>query len=122
MKCLLVLIACTFPWIAPVARAADETEDAAAPKNANKNKGKLVASEFCPYGTIGSPVGISVDDRGRVFVTETNRRTQGGPDIRKHWDFLPGTLGSRSVEDKRAFIHTNYHKGDEGDQNGDGTV
>src|SRR3954471_11904633 len=111
-----------FLAVAPSARAQDEAEGAQAAKAPAANKGKLVASEFCPYGTIGSPVGISVDDSGRVLVTETNRRTQGELDIRKHWDFLPGTLASRSVEDKRAFIHANYRKGDEGDQNGDGTI
>jgi putative membrane-bound dehydrogenase-like protein len=84
------------------------------------DKGKLVASEFCPYGTIGAPVGISVDDQGRVFVTETNRRTMGELDIRKHWDFLVGSLALRSVDDKRNFIHENYHEGDVGDANHDG--
>src|SRR4051812_7180933 len=79
--------------------ARGQEEGANAGKAVAGNKGKLVASEFCPYGTIGAPVGISVDEQGRVFVTETNRRTQGELDIRKHWDFLPGTLASRSVED-----------------------
>jgi putative membrane-bound dehydrogenase-like protein len=85
-----------------------------------KNKGKLTATEFCPYGTIGAPVGISVDDQGRVFVTETDRRTMGEVDIRTHWDMLPGSLALKSVEDKRAFLHANYHKGEVGDANHDG--
>src|SRR3954471_12566002 len=109
-----------FLAVAPSARAQDEAEGAQAAKAPAANKGKLVASEFCPYGTIGSPVGISVDDHGRVFVTETSRRTMGELDIRKHWDFLLGSLASKSVEEKRAFIRANYHKGDVGDANHDG--
>ncbi|MDB5320172.1 MAG: hypothetical protein JWN40_1803 [Phycisphaerales bacterium] len=115
----LPLLLC-FLLVAPLSRAADDTEDAAASKTAAKNKGKLVATEFCPYGTIGSPVGISVDDRGRVFVTESNRRTKAELDIRQHWDFLVGALASTSVEDKRNFIHENYHQGGAGDANHDG--
>ena len=103
-----------------VANAADPTQDAPVPKSPPKNKGKLVANEFCPYGTIGSPVGISVDDLGRVFVTETDRRTMGEVDIRTHWEMLVGSLASKSVEDKRAFLHANYHKGEVGDANHDG--
>jgi putative membrane-bound dehydrogenase-like protein len=114
------LLLCAF-LVAPLSQAADETEDAtSATKTAAKNKGKLVASEFCPAGTIGAPVGISVDDQGRVFVTETNRRTMGELDIRKHWEFLVGSLACTSIEDKRAFIHANYHKGEVGDANHDG--
>lgn len=100
--------------LTPTLRAAD------APKSPPKNKGKLTATEFCPYGTIGAPVGISVDDQGRVFTTETDRRTMGELDIRQHWDYLPGTLALKSVEDKRAFIHANYHRGEVGDANHDG--
>src|SRR5438552_805679 len=111
LLCLLLL--------ATSSRAADDTQDAATSKTPAKNKGKLVASEFCPYGTIGSPVGISVDDRGRVFVTETNRRTKGELDIRQHWDYLVGALACTSVEDKRNFIHENYHQGGAGDANHD---
>src|SRR3954471_13562161 len=109
-----------FLAVAPAARAQDEAEGAPAAKAPAANKGKLVASEFCPYGTIGSPVGISVDDAGRVFVTETHRRNVGELDIRQHMDFLAGTLAARTVEDKRAFIRTNYHKGAAGDANHDG--
>src|SRR4051794_19279303 len=106
--------------VAPAARGQDEAEGAAAGKATAENKGKLVASEFSPVGSIGSPVGISVDDQGRVFVTESNRRTRAELDIRQHWDYLPGTLAARSVEDKRAFIRENYRKGGLGDANGDG--
>ena len=75
-------------------RAALAQTEEAAPVKPAANKGRLVAAEFCPFGTIGSPVGISVDDAGRVFVTETARRTNGELDIRKHMDYLAGTLAS----------------------------
>ena len=118
MKSLFILLIASL--FSPVALAADPTQDAPVPKASPKDKGKLVASEFCPYGAIGSPVGISVDDQGRVFVTETDRRTMGEVDIRTHWEMLPGSLALKSVEDKRAFLHANYHKGEVGDANHDG--
>jgi putative membrane-bound dehydrogenase-like protein len=105
---------------AATVRAQEDEAPAPAGKPAPANKGRLVAAEFCPFGTIGSPVGISVDDQNRVFVTETARRTAGELDIRKHWDFLLPALASTSVEEKRAFIRANYKKGDAGDANRDG--
>jgi quinoprotein glucose dehydrogenase len=102
-----------------IVRGQDESQASPAIKGGT-NKGKLVASDFCPIGTIGAPVGISVDDQGRVFVTETNRRTMGELDIRQHWDYLVDSLALTSVEEKRAFIHANYHKGEVGDANHDG--
>ena len=66
----------------------------------------LVTSEFATTGMIGSAVGISVDDRGRVYVSNTTRRDNGALDIRRHMGWLRDTLASRSVEDKREMIRS----------------
>ncbi|HYE19568.1 MAG TPA: HEAT repeat domain-containing protein [Tepidisphaeraceae bacterium] len=100
--------------------AADETDPAPPVKSPAPNKGKLQAAELIPFGAIGSPVGITVDDTGRVYVTETNRRTNGELDIRKLYDFLVPTLSHHTVEDKRAFVRANFNKGAGGDANKDG--
>ncbi|HSI33376.1 MAG TPA: HEAT repeat domain-containing protein [Tepidisphaeraceae bacterium] len=114
-RLLALLLAVSLPTY-----AADETEDAPAVKTDGKNKGKLQAAELVPFGAIGSPVGITVDDNGRVYVTETNRRTNGELDIRKLYDFLVPTLSHHTVEDKRAFVRANFNKGAGGDANKDG--
>ncbi|WP_218934177.1 PVC-type heme-binding CxxCH protein [Rosistilla ulvae] len=59
-------------------------------------------------GTINvpDPVAISVDDQGRVFVTQTRRRKSQDLDIRANRDWIPNDVGFRSVEDKRQFYHS----------------
>ena len=48
--------------------------------------GKLVATEYSPIGSVGSMVGIHVDNKNRVHVTHTYRRNNGALDIRRHRD------------------------------------
>lgn len=64
----------------------------------------LRATAFTRPGAVGSVVGITVDDHGVVYVTQTNRRTNAAVDIRQHWDWISDTLASQSIEDKRALI------------------
>lgn len=66
--------------------------------------GKLVATEYSPIGSVGSMVGIHVDNQNRVHVTHTYRRNNGALDIRRHRDWVIPTLASSSVEDKRLLI------------------
>ena len=66
--------------------------------------GKLVATEYSPFGSVGSMVGIHVDHQNRVHVTHTYRRNNGALDIRRHTDWVIPSLASGSVEDKRALI------------------
>jgi len=67
--------------------------------------GKLMVSEVAPTGTVGSVVGITSRPDGRLYVTETQRRTNAAVDIRKNPDWLMETLASTSIDDKRALIH-----------------
>ena len=69
--------------------------------------GKLVATEYSPIGSVGSMVGIHVDNKNRVHVTHTYRRNNGALDIRRHRDWVIPSLASESVEDKRALIRGN---------------
>jgi putative membrane-bound dehydrogenase-like protein len=66
--------------------------------------GDIVATEFATTGSVGSPVGISVDNHGRVYVTETRRRKRAAPDVRSLTPFMLDALESRSVDDKSAAI------------------
>ena len=53
---------------------------------------------------VPDPVAVSVDNQGRVFVTQTRRRKIQDLDIRQHKQWIPTDLGLRSVEDKRNFF------------------
>ena len=69
-----------------------------------EDDGKLVATEYSPFGSVGSMVGIHVDHQNRVHVTHTYRRNNGALDIRRHTDWVIPSLASGSVQDKRALI------------------
>lgn len=64
----------------------------------------LQARAFTLPGMVGSVVAIAVADDGTVYLTQTYRRNNGEPDIRKNPSWLEASLASRSVEDKRAII------------------
>jgi quinoprotein glucose dehydrogenase len=80
----------------------------------------LKARAFAPLGMTGSTVGICADEQGRIFITQTNRRTVGALDIRKYGDWVLDTLSFRSVADRADFIRKNFKKGVVGDRNKDG--
>ncbi len=63
---------------------------------------------------VPDPVAISVDVRGRVFVTQTRRRKIQDLDIRENPDWVANDIGLKSVEDKRGFYHSKLKIG--GDQ------
>ncbi|HBE68966.1 MAG TPA: hypothetical protein DDW52_12530 [Planctomycetaceae bacterium] len=52
---------------------------------------------------VPDPVALSVDNQGRVFVTQTQRRKIQDLDIRQHREWIPDDVGFQTVEDKRAF-------------------
>lgn len=64
----------------------------------------LQARDFAPAGMVGSVISLAVADDGTVYVTQTYRRNNGEPDIRKNASWLEASLASRSVEDKRKLI------------------
>ena len=63
----------------------------------NKWSGKL---------NVPDPVAISVDDQGRVFVTQTRRRKIQDLDIRQHREWVPNDLSLTSVDAKQAFYRS----------------
>jgi putative membrane-bound dehydrogenase-like protein len=49
------------------------------------------------------PIGISFDEKGRLYVTSTARSSQDEIDIRGHPDWMIPSITFKDVEDKRAF-------------------
>ena len=63
--------------------------------------GKLVATEYSPFGSVGSMVGIHVDHQNRVHVTHTYRRNNGALDIRRHTCLLYTSPSPRDRQKSR---------------------
>jgi quinoprotein glucose dehydrogenase len=90
---------------------------------------KLVATKWSGTLNLADPVACSVDDHGRVFVTETTRRKVADLDIREHADWIIADQKIQHIDDKIAFYHDvlapGKLKGSSGsliDQNKDGSV
>ncbi len=90
---------------------------------------KLVATKWSGTLNLADPVACSVDDHGRVFVTETTRRKVADLDIREHADWIVADQKLQHIDDKIAFYHDvlapGKLKGPSGsliDQNKDGSV
>ena len=54
------------------------------------------------------PVSMSIDDRGRVYLTRTNRQKNSEFDIRGHRDWMTPSIGLQTVEDRRAFLRSTF--------------
>ncbi|MBX7210632.1 MAG: HEAT repeat domain-containing protein [Verrucomicrobiaceae bacterium] len=106
MKCpILFLRATVLPVVFSSSLVAQEPEGNAAVKHSAKTGDlTLSATEFAMIGMTGSSVGISLDDKGSVFVSHTNRRNNGEIDIRKNKDWLADSLSLTSAEDRQALI------------------
>jgi putative membrane-bound dehydrogenase-like protein len=65
--------------------------------------GELVATEWAGDTLLGSPVALTLDNQGRVYVTQTTRRKQSELDIRAHADWVTKTLSFESVDERRKF-------------------
>ena len=77
---------------------------------------------------ISNPVSFSFDNKGRAWVTETNRRKSSYLDIRSFPDWVPDSLALTSVEERIAFLKKSLPEGAKEwpknmkDMNGDGKV
>src|SRR5215217_4253450 len=63
----------------------------------------LELSLWAPEGMVADPIGISFDDRGRLYVTQTTRTDRDEIDIRGHQDWMVSSITFKDIEDKRAF-------------------
>lgn len=94
----------TIPSVVLSDELAAETKLTSQDSNEGAPTGGLELSEFATTGMIGSPVGISIDNQGRVFVTETWRRKNAAPDVRSLSPLMLAAMAARSPEDKADAI------------------
>src|SRR3982751_3725724 len=63
----------------------------------------LELSLWAPESMVADPIGVTFDERGRMFVTSTRRSKRGEVDIRQHPDWMIESITFKDIEDKRAF-------------------
>ena len=54
------------------------------------------------------PIALLVDDQGRVYLTRTNRQKNSEFDIRGHRNWMTASISLRTVEERRAFLHSTF--------------
>lgn len=54
------------------------------------------------------PIAMSIDDKGRVYLTSTERQKHSEFDIRGYRDWMTPSISFQSVEDRRAFLHKTF--------------
>jgi quinoprotein glucose dehydrogenase len=54
------------------------------------------------------PVAMSIDDKGRVYLTRTNRNRYSEFDIRGHRDWMTESISFQTVDDRKAFLHKTF--------------
>ncbi len=54
---------------------------------------------------VADPISIRFDEKGRLFYSRTNRRKISEFDIRSHQDWEIASIGFKTVEDRRNFLH-----------------
>ncbi|QXD24637.1 HEAT repeat domain-containing protein [Opitutia bacterium ISCC 51] len=59
---------------------------------------------------LANPVAIDIDEKGRLFTSETNRYRTSTLDIRDYMEMLELDLASRTIEDRQALIHTVFEE------------
>lgn len=58
-----------------------------------------------PDSLVISPIGINIDNEGKLYYTTTDRQKNSEFDIRGHRDWEIRSIALQTVEDKRAFLH-----------------
>ena len=72
------------------------------PGQDSDTKPEFVVTEWATDPSIANTVAISVDDKGRAYVTAARRRKQSSLDIRNHQDLVKKDLSLSTVEERRA--------------------
>lgn len=53
---------------------------------------------------VADPIALDIDDKGRVYITRTNRQKNSEFDIRSHKDWEIGSISLQTVNDRREFL------------------
>jgi glucose/arabinose dehydrogenase len=68
----------------------------------------MVITRWASDSLAPDPVAIDIDDQGAVYLNSTNRGKVSEFDIRGHRDWMTESIGFKSVEDRKAFLHKTF--------------
>jgi quinoprotein glucose dehydrogenase len=68
----------------------------------------LVMSLWASDSLAPDPVAMSIDDKGSVYLTRTNRMKNSEFDIRGYRHWMTESIGLNTVEDRRAFLRKTF--------------
>ncbi|MEZ0485467.1 DUF7133 domain-containing protein [Fibrella aquatica] len=77
-------------------------------KTALKVADGLEVSLWASDSLAPDPVAMSIDDKGRVYLTRTNRQKNSEFDIRGHRNWMTESIGFQTVEDRRKFLRSTF--------------
>ncbi len=99
---LAALLSLNVPLLLP-AQEESQTQDNAKDSANHPDPKQLQFTNWTPDFEVPDPVAISIDEQGRAYVTQTQRRKAQDLDIRNNRDWIVNDVGFQSVEEKRAF-------------------
>ena len=89
---------------ASAVKKAKEIEGQVTAKLADGLKISLWASD----SLANDPTAMSIDDDGRVYLTNSNRQLSSEFDIRGHQDWMTQSISFQTVEDRQAFLRKEF--------------
>ncbi len=57
---------------------------------------------------VADPIGLSMDEQGRAYITRTHRQKNSEFDIRGHMNWATASISWKTPEDRRAFLHQEF--------------
>lgn len=68
----------------------------------------LEISLWASDSLVPDPIAMDIDDKGRIYVSRSNRIKNSEFDIRGHRDWMTPSIAFQSVEDRRAFLRETF--------------
>ncbi len=68
----------------------------------------LKLSLWASDSLVADPIGLSVDDQGRAYITRTNRQKNSEFDIRGHMNWATASISWKTPEDRKTFLHQEF--------------
>ncbi|MDR8392510.1 HEAT repeat domain-containing protein [Aliifodinibius sp. S!AR15-10] len=84
--------------------AAQEAESIRSEVSAELADG-LELSLWASEKLLADPIGMDIDNKGRVYINVTNRSTSSEFDIRGHRDWMIEAISWKTVQDRKDFLH-----------------
>ncbi|WP_041632923.1 HEAT repeat domain-containing protein [Maribacter sp. HTCC2170] len=97
----------------PLVKYEDSVTGASYAKEIRENTAAILApglelSLWASDSLAPDPIAMDIDDKGRIYLTRTNRQKNSEFDIRGFRDWMTPSIALQSVEDRRAFLRSTF--------------